>query len=136
MAATQPIRSKKQLRKLADFFISRGELRNYALIVVCAHTALRISDVLSLRWNDIYDFERNRIRDSITLTELKTGKSKSLKLHRNAAKALLIYMSSKKSDRNSFIFISRKGKNNAISRVQAYRIIRAAAEAIDRKSVV
>ncbi len=48
MAATEPIRDKNQLKALSEYFLKRGQLRNYALIVVGAHTVLRISDLLRL----------------------------------------------------------------------------------------
>ena len=37
-------------------------------------TALRISDLLRLCWDDVYDFENNRARESVTIVEKKMGK--------------------------------------------------------------
>ena len=34
MAATEPIRNKGQLKALANYFLKRGQFRNYALIIV------------------------------------------------------------------------------------------------------
>ena len=44
MAATEPIRNKHQIRELAGYYLCKGQLRNYVLIVMGVHTALRISD--------------------------------------------------------------------------------------------
>ena len=67
MAATEPIRNKNQLRALGEYFLKRGQLRNYALIVVGMHTALRISDLLRLKWADVYDGERGEYRAHVTI---------------------------------------------------------------------
>ena len=77
MAATEPIRDKKQLKKLANYFLTRGQLRNYAMVVVGACTALRISDLLRLRWSDVYDEERQTFRAHVTLTEKKNRKGEN-----------------------------------------------------------
>jgi len=78
---TQPIRNKYQVRELSQFYLNRGELRNYLLIIMVVHTALRISDLLHLKWYDVYDFNRNRLRESVSITETKTRKSKIVKLN-------------------------------------------------------
>jgi integrase len=90
------------------------------------HTALRISDLLRLKWEDVYNFERNRVCESIFIVEKKTGKSKTVVLNRTIAAALSLCV--RMARRGEYIIKSRKG--GAISRIQAYRIIRAAAEAL------
>ena len=81
---TEPIRNKNQVRQLAEYYLNRGQTRNYVLIVLGVHTALRISDLLRLRWEDVYDFENHRVRQSVTITESKTRKSKTFALNKDA----------------------------------------------------
>ena len=91
MAATQPIRNKQQVRALAGYYLRKGQLRNYALVTLGLHTALRISDLLRLRWEDVYDFDTGCVRESIALIEKKTGKPKIIALHKSVVKALAAY---------------------------------------------
>lgn len=127
MATTEPIRNKKQLKQLADYFLKRGKLRNYALIVVGACTVLRISDLLALKWQDVYNTEKDEIYTHITVTEKKTGKSRTIALSNQAIAALRACLPYRKGE---FIFSSNRKVDKAISRVQAWRIIRAAADAL------
>jgi integrase len=129
MATTEPIRDKNQARELAGYFLRRGELRNHVLIVLGINTALRISDLLKLTWDDVYDFGTGRVRQSIKIAEKKTGKTKIIMLNKRVAEALTVYKSAARP--GAPLIISRKGENRAISRVQAYRIIRAAAEDLE-----
>ena len=127
MAATEPIRDKNQLRQLAQYYLKRGQLRNYVLIVLGTCTALRISDLLRLTWEDVYDEELGDFRPHVTLTERKTGKQKTIALNKQAKKALRLYHSHRRS---GYIFASNRKDKRAINRVQAWRIIRAAALAL------
>lgn len=127
MAATEPIRDKRQLKTLGEYFLTRGQFRNYALVVLGAHTALRISDLLRLRWADVYDEEQNEFRTHVTIVEQKTGKSKTIALNKGALNALRLYFP---HQRGTFIFASNRKEDKAISRVQAWRIIHAAAIAV------
>jgi len=127
MATTQPIRNKNQVRQLAEYYLKRGQIRNYVLVTLGVHTALRISDLLRLRWEDVYDFENKRIRETIEIVEKKTRKHKTIALNKALIGALAMLASAAAPGR--FIIENvRTGK--AISRVQAYRIIRAASEAL------
>ena len=127
MAATEPIRDKNQLRQLAQYYLKRGQLRNYVLIVLGACTALRISDLLRLTWADVYDEGLGDFRPHVTLTERKTGKQKTIALNKQAKNALRLYYPHRRS---GCIFASNRKDKRAISRVQAWRIIRAAVLAL------
>ena len=131
MATTQPIRSKRQIRRLTAHYLKLGQLRNQLLIVITLHTALRISDVLRLKWDDVYDFEEEEAVESISIKEKKTGKLTTIALHKSIITALTLYAPTA-ARKGGFLFLNAKTKN-AIGRVQAYRIIRSAAEAVGIK---
>lgn len=127
MATTEPIRNKQQLKALAEYFLKCGQLRNYVLIVMGTCTALRISDLLRLKWSDVYDDERQDFYAHVTLTEQKTGKTKTIALNKQVLNALRLYFPHRRSD---FIFANNRKEPKAISRVQAWRIIHTAAVAV------
>ena len=128
MAATQPLRNKQEARDLAFYYLNKGKIRNYVLIVLGLCTALRISDLLRLRWDDVYDFEKGCVKHSIGIVEKKTRKPKTIALNQAAVSALALFATS--SARKGRFLIENPNTLNAISRIQAYRIIRAAAEAL------
>ena len=129
MALTEPIRDLKQVQALLSYYKNRGETRNHLLIAIALHTALRISDILQLRVEDVYDFKSHRVRTQITLTEKKTGKGKIVALHKNIRKAIKSYLQQNYfSPSTPLILNSNTGK--AISRVHAYRLIATAAKAV------
>ena len=127
MAATEPIRDKKQLKALGEYFLQRGQLRNYVMVVLGASTVLRISDLLRLKWVDVYDEERQTFRTHVTIREQKTGKEKTIALNKQAIGALRLYFLHR---RGAFIFASNRKDDRAISRVQAWRIIHGAVLAV------
>ena len=127
---TEPIRDKKQTAALIGYYKDRGQLRNYTLIIMGLYTALRISDLLSLSWDDVYDFKHHRIKDIIHLSEKKTDKKKSLALNNEVISALLLLSSMIHIAPDEAIFKSRR-TGKAIGRIQAYRIVRMAADALE-----
>ena len=128
MAATEPIRDKKQLKSLANYFLTRGQQRNHVLIVMGTCTALRISDLLRLKWSDVYDEERQDFRRHVTLTEKKTGKTKTIALNKQIILALKLYFPHRHGD---YILASNRKNGKAISRIQAWRIIHDAVIAVN-----
>ena len=130
MATTEPIRSKKHIREMADYYLKQGKFRNYLLIVTGVHTGLRVSDLLRLRRGDVYDFERGVFRSHLTLTERKTGKAKTLALNKRILSALALCFGGDFGSAQDFLFPNNRKKRAAIGRVQAWRIVRDAAIAV------
>ena len=51
MGTTEPIRDPAELTKFREYYhTEHPQTRNYALIMLGLHSALRISDLLHLRW--------------------------------------------------------------------------------------
>jgi len=126
MSTTQPIREISHIHALSNYYLNLGQHRNHLLIIFGLHTALRISDILPIRWRDVYDFRQKCPHKTLTLREQKTGKSKTLALHSKIIKALK--RSAHTARPHEFLFANpRTGK--PITRTQAHRIIRAAGEA-------
>ena len=129
MAMTQPIRCENEIRQLAAYYLGRGEVRNHALFVLCVNTALRISDLLRLTWDDVYDFEKECVLASVSLVESKTKKGKTIALNQSVANALTLLAAESAKPGSNIITNPKTGK--AIDRSQAYRIIRSAGENLD-----
>lgn len=130
MIAVEPIRKKKDIKAISKYYRQKGEFRNYLLIIIGLHTALRISDILRLTWENVYDFDTNTYEERITIIEKKTKKSKTIALNKQILMALALAFKEQKPSRSEPIFLSKRGTGKPISRIQAYRIIRRASEAI------
>ena len=127
MSTTQPIRDVSHVRALSNYHLNLGQHRNHLLIIFSLHTALRIGDILPLRWVDVYDFTHKCAHKTLTITEQKTGKSKTLALNNKIIKVL--NHSAATAHPHEFLFANpRTGK--PISRTQAHRIIRTAGESM------
>ena len=120
MDFVQPIRDKKMIEAMKRELLRTG-YRNYMLFLVGINTGLRISDVLSLKVKDV------RNQTYLTLREKKTSKIKRLKIT-GIGQELDDYTENMGEDQ--YLFASQKGHNEPITRVQAYRILNKAAEAI------
>ena len=96
----------------------------YTLVVLGLNTALRISDLLNLRWRSVYDFKKNCFRDHLLIWEHKTGKRNYIAINQNAKNALYLYFMEKNPDPEEYVFSKRTNPYKPLSRSQAYRIIK------------
>ena len=128
---TQPIKSREDVERLKAYYRTvKPNARNYALIVVALNTALRISDILSLRWKDVYDFNRGGFRERFELREKKTGKKQSIPINDHVQEALAQLFEAQGGPlAGGWLFVSQKG--GRLSREQAFRVVTSAAAALN-----
>lgn len=128
MSTTQPIRDSQDVKSFIDYYDSqKSSLRNYALIVIGLHTALRISDILNLQWQDVYLFDKESYVPHLLVYEKKTGKSSMIALNKNIINALENYRIKKKPKKEDYIFCKTTDSTRPLCRSQAYRIVKKAA---------
>ena len=66
MSCTQPIKNENDLNKFRNYYISiENKPRNYALIEFGLNSALRISDILALHWDDVYVVLTHKYRNHL-----------------------------------------------------------------------
>ena len=136
MKITQPIRDIVELDKIKKYYCEvKPNKRNYLLIVCGLNTALRISDILKLRWKDVYNEDLLSFNSHINITEKKTGKKTTVFINNNLKEALASFLKdifAKKVKMcevmEQFIFLGQKSCDKPISRIQAFRIISDAAK--------
>lgn len=134
MSTTQPIKSTEALNRFKNYyFLQKPKPRNATLIILGLNTALRISDILMLKWQDLYDEQTETMKKYLEVVEQKTKKTRIIALNSSVRSALMDYLEfsfqEKGYKKEQYLFPSQKGKNEPISRSQAYRIICTAAKA-------
>ncbi|MCD7778896.1 MAG: tyrosine-type recombinase/integrase [Clostridiales bacterium] len=135
MKTTDPIKNKKDVKKMLGFYQKKDNynLRNYLLIAVGLFTALRICDILLLKWSDVLT-EDGKVSDRITVKEKKTGKINIIAVNKELKKALELYIK-EIGDCSGYIFKGRD-KTKPLHRTQAYRIVKKAAKELGLKGVI
>jgi integrase len=132
MKVVQPIRETRKIEAMKKILRAGGK-RNEMLFVLGINSALRISDLLSLTVSDILD-ENGNVKEAVSLSEQKTGKNKLFPLNDAAKKVIAEYVEEARPDREAALFPSRKG-GKAISRIQAWEILKNAAEEVGISNV-
>ena len=118
MNYVEPIRDKDDIQAMKDYLREWSE-RNYMLFLLGINSGLRISDIINLRVKDVQGWY-------IKTKELKTGKPLKRKMTPVLKKELREYVKGKPL--HHYLFQSRNGKNQHISRCTAYLIIKIAAD--------
>lgn len=133
MNTAQPIKDLADLENFKHYYLDiEPNVRNHVLLTLGLNTALRISDLLSLQWEDVYDFSRGQICSHISLVESKTRKKSSIYINKNIYQALLSYKGFLEGGQGispkQYLFCGKCGSGKPISRSQAWRIIKKDAE--------
>ena len=135
MKTTQPVRDIVELKKIKRYYREvKPNKRNFLLIICGLNTALRISEILKLRWKDVYNENLLSFKSHIDVREQKTGKKTTVFINKNLKEAFASFLKdiiAKKGKlcevMEQFIFLGQKSNDKPISRIQAFRIISEAA---------
>lgn len=133
MGTTEPIRDLREIRAFLDYY-KKEEVnpRNALLISLGMYTGFRISDLLTVKWQDIYDFKMKKAKNYLEIVEMKTNKSRRAYLNGNLRKQIKSYYFFIKNDVSiddgDYIFVNGRSNDKPICRSTAYRIVRKAAQ--------
>lgn len=131
MKVVHPIRDKRQLEAVKAYLRGKNK-RDYLLFMVGISSALRISDILRLKVNQVWS--GNKPLEFIELNEKKTGKYKRFPITPNLAKAVKEYMKEfPEKQLEDYLFTSRKGINQPISRQYAASMLNEACDMVGIK---
>jgi len=117
MNEVMPLKSIRDIERIKESLSNNP--RNLLLFTIGINTALRISDILTLKVRDVSDTH-------IEITERKTSKRSRIKINDSIRSALRDLIPAD-ANLDDWLFPSRKGDNH-ISRVQAWRILNKAAD--------
>lgn len=117
MNEVQPIKNKRDIERMKRAL--KGNPRDLLLFIIGINSSLRISDILALKVGDVSD-------EYITLRERKTNKRKRIRVN-SAIQDAVNRLVPTGASADDWLFPSRKG-TAPISRVQAWRILNAAAD--------
>ena len=120
-----PIKDSNILHEVQDTLLNNFKYgrRNYTIFQVGKATLLRVSDVLALRRNDIFN-DDGTIRKNAYIRDKKTGKQNTLYL-KPVQNSLIAYSQWLKDNRidSEWLFPSIKNPSRHISEKQFYKIM-------------
>lgn len=129
MGTTQPIRKQEDLERFLEYYKTvHPSKRNYVLLILGIYTALRISDILSLRWMDVFNFKTSEYNHHVFIEEQKTGKTNIIALNRHVKDALESYRQERTPAPTDYIFTKTTDYTKPLNRTQAFRIVKRAAK--------
>jgi integrase len=122
----EPIRDKTKIKQMFNYL--NGKDPKYGLLFKFGlNTGLRISDILPVKVNDIYN-NNNEFREYFVLREKKTSKEKKVKINNALRKVIEMFVNSNNLTNESYLFASKKGRY--LGRIQAYRILKESSKII------
>jgi integrase len=124
MNPVEPIRDPKKILAIKRNLKESGNTRNYLLFVMGINTALRISDLLSIKVSDVID-KKGNIKDYLFLKEKKTSRNAKIYLNEVVRQALNKYLETAKPadiDPDNYLFKSERS-DKPLERVRVWNMI-------------
>lgn len=122
MNTVEPIRNRKKILAIKRNLKEEKNPRNYLLFVMGINTALRISDLLSLRIKEIID-SKGDIKTYLFVREGKTKRQAKIYINDTVKEALNYYLDKSKGiDPDSYLFKSERS-NKKLDRIRTWGLI-------------
>lgn len=119
MEIVRPLKTKKEIEAIKAALVRNRDKLLFALGI---NSALRVSDLLKLTVGDV------RGKETLTIRETKTGKTKEFTLNQSIQKAVKAFVPADAKD-TDYLFPQLRNKEKPMSRVQAYKVLNDAAQA-------
>lgn len=116
----EPLKDVNDIKRMADYYLSREQYRNYMMFIVGINFGLRRSDLLRLRFCDLID-QNMCFKTTFPILEKKTSNTRKVKRNRyitinNAVvEAVTLYLQHNRAHLDDYMFRSEsnnKGKGN------------------------
>ncbi len=144
MEIVNPIRDKKKIEDMKAVLASteKGK-RNVLLFTLGINTAYRISDLGRLKLSDVLMVSRQKVvaKERLQMKEKKTSKNNSIIISSKLRNQLMDYVKEEfpeqlvTHDFDTYLFPSRKGVNQPLSRQGLWLIISDAAKRVGLKNI-
>ena len=114
---TEPVREKADIEAIKDYLLHKQALREYLLLVLGINSALRVKDLLAIKWGDLLalnEFNRELVR-----RESKTGKVRRIVANDAILEAVAKYRGSgAEVDPSRYVFMGKRGpiQNTSVTR--------------------
>lgn len=128
MKTVQPIREKKKIAIMKTLLKEKGT-KYYLMFRIGINVGLRVSDIINLKVGSI------RAKAHVTIIEKKTGKTKRFLIPNSLQKEIAEFIKTNNLEDEDFLIQSRKGDNQPISRIQAYRVLNDTAKQIGLEEI-
>ena len=119
MEFVDPIRDVKQIEAMKGILANHSQ-RDLLFFVLGINTGMNISDLLSLKVEDVWD--GTKPKEFIFIRDDRNNQDQAYYLNNRVSMILQAYLSQGKLNSQDYLFKSKKN-NQPITRQQAYRII-------------
>ena len=128
-----PIKDSNVLHLVQDTLLNffKAGRRNYTIFQMGKATLLRVSDILTLKWTDVFD-EKGNVRQNTYLHDRKTGKANRLYL-KPVVGDLLAYQRwlEQQNIISEWLFPSTKHTDQHITEKQFYKVMAKVGDLLD-----
>lgn len=128
MNFVDPIRDSKKISRIKNILKWDNNIRDLLLFELWINSALRISDLLSLKIKDLFEDDYS-IKDFFDIKEIKTNKNNRITITWKVKETLKLYKETYPDiikNKNNFVFFQKKSfplGNSSISRKMSWVIL-------------